>query len=271
MADMKSNLHVASQPTGAANFAPVIVSKDENANAVANGIFVDISDGVNTLDLLVVDSAYGATPSGVPVVGKYEVAPTTYADGDATPFLTDENGRLQVDVSSLTGLPSKDDDSAFALGTDKVSPIGGIYVSAGDNVDDGDVGALRMSQDRLLYTRPFDGTNLMPMMDAEARAGYTYVTDGTNTQPTMDDVSRAGYVEITDGTNTMPTMDVNTRAGFMQITDGVNEWSIDASGFGQVDIAAQSLTAIKVSKDANANSETNPIYVQVVEGVVKWN
>jgi hypothetical protein len=47
-----------------------------------------------------------------------------------------------------------------------------------------------------------------------------------------------------------------------------NRWNIDGSGHGQVDIAAVSVTAVPVSRDGTANSETNPIYVQVVTGVV---
>ncbi len=223
MSDIEGNLHIATQDTGEAGFKPVAISQDENQNAVDNPIFSKISDGTNGLSLVIVNSAYGATPTIVPVAGKYEATPTTYTDGDATPFLTDENGRLQVEVSSLSGLPSKDDDSAFSLGVDKVSPVAGIYVSGGDSVDDGDVGALRMTVDRLLYTQPFDGTNSMPMLD------------------------------------------VNTRAGFMQITDGSNDLSIDASGYAQVDLAAQSIGSIAISADNNANSELNPLFVEITD------
>ena len=63
----------------------------------------------------------------------------------------------------------------------------------------------------------------------------------------------------------MPYGSVSLTAGAsIQITDGTETWSIDTSGYGQIDIAAQSLTAVKISKDANANSLINPIYVQTV-------
>lgn len=58
------------------------------------------------------------------------------------------------------------------------------------------------------------------------------------------------------------------------IHDGSSDaqlWKINASGFGQVDIAAQSLAAVKVSKDANANSFSNPIYVSVTDAAGGMN
>ena len=99
----------------------VKVSKDLNANAANNPLImqlsdgtnvldvtngnlnVAISDGVNELDLVVIDSAYGATPTAAPVAGKYEATPTTYTDGDATALLTDENGKLIVVTQSTSG------------------------------------------------------------------------------------------------------------------------------------------------------------------------
>lgn len=47
-----------------------------------------------------------------------------------------------------------------------------------------------------------------------------------------------------------------------------NRWGIDASGFGQVDIAAVSVTAVPISADSAANTESNPIFVQVVSGAL---
>jgi hypothetical protein len=42
-------------------------------------------------------------------------------------------------------------------------------------------------------------------------------------------------------------------------------WNIDSNGYGPIDIASQSLTAIKISKDSNANSSSNPIWVKITE------
>jgi hypothetical protein len=49
---------------------------------------------------------------------------------------------------------SMTDDGAFTVGTTTVTPAAGIYKSTLDNVDDGDAGALAMTQKRFLYTSP---------------------------------------------------------------------------------------------------------------------
>lgn len=46
---------------------------------------------------------------------------------------------------------NKTDDAAFTIATDTVTPIGGVYKSSLDNVDDGDVGAIHMTQSRALH------------------------------------------------------------------------------------------------------------------------
>ena len=54
----------------------------------------NITDGTTELDILVQDSAFGTTSTGLGVFGKYEATPTTYTDGDAAPILLDANGRI---------------------------------------------------------------------------------------------------------------------------------------------------------------------------------
>lgn len=78
----------------------VKVSKDLNDNSAGNPMFMELSDGIDSLDLVVVDSPYGATPTALPIGGKFESIPTTYTDGDATPFLTSAKGKLQSIVSA---------------------------------------------------------------------------------------------------------------------------------------------------------------------------
>jgi len=177
MADSNSSLPIQSITEGNS----VKVSKDLNANAIANVIYVNLSDGVDvlainndgsinvagtvtvtldktkiwdgtdTLDVVVINSAYGATPSVLPIAGKYEAAPTTYTDGDATPFLTDVNGRIIVTFD-----PPYDyvDDSAFGIATGKVVAMGALAdETSPDSVDEGDIGIPRMTLDRKILVR----------------------------------------------------------------------------------------------------------------------
>jgi hypothetical protein len=82
----------------------------------------------------------------MPIAGRYQATPDTYGDGDATALLTDANGRLEVNTTVASDAV---DDSAFAIATDYVSVAGFLAdETAPDSVDEGDVGAARMTLDR---------------------------------------------------------------------------------------------------------------------------
>jgi len=197
MADQNASLPIHSISEGNS----VKISKDLNANALNNPIYVEITDETNALDFVVINSAYGATPTALAIAGKYEANPTTYSDGDATPLLTDENGRLQISLKSYK------DDSAFTIETDTLNAIGFLAdETTPDSVNEGDIGIPRMTLDRKILVR-------------------------------------------------------------MTGSNDANRLEITSSGSAKVDIAEQSLSAIKISKDSNPNSETNPIYVYVVKHV----
>jgi hypothetical protein len=72
----------------------------------------------------------------------------------------------------------------------------------------------------------------------------------------------AGAVDALTQRTTLASDDPAVTA--LQIID---DWD-DGSDRCQIDIAAQSLTAVKISKDTAANSYTNPIYVTNVAGAV---
>jgi len=81
-------------------------------------------------------------------------------------------------------------------------------------------------------------------------------------------------VNIADGGNsiTVDAIDLDIRdlahaTDSVSIGDGTETLNITAAGEAEVDIAAQSLTALKISKDANANSAVNPIFVSFTEAV----
>lgn len=229
----------------------------------------------------------------------------TAKDGTGTNYIpvVDSDGQLQVDVLSLpatTVASDKVDDSAFIVGTDSVGVAGFLADEASpDSVDEGDVGAARMTLDRkqlMVIADPdtdanrlaidangyitvnVNGTVTVSATDLDIRditdtSDKIAIGDGTDTL----DINADGSINITDngGSLTVDATDLDIRAldhvtigDSVRVGDGTETWSIDASGYGQVDIAAQSLTAIKVSKDANANSETNPIYVHNVDTIV---
>ena len=90
------------------------VSKDENANAVTNQLFVSLTDGTN----------------GVTVTGNK----------------LDVNATVTLETAYV-------DDSAFTIGTDKVNAQGFLAdETATDSVDEGDIGLARMTLDRRMIT-----------------------------------------------------------------------------------------------------------------------
>jgi hypothetical protein len=100
---------------------------------------VELGDGTNLADFVVINSAFGATPTAFPIAGKYEGTPTTYGDGDAVPFLTDANGRLEVNIASGAGGTEYVEDAvapATATGTtnlvERDDALAGITPAEGD-------------------------------------------------------------------------------------------------------------------------------------------
>lgn len=295
-----------------------LVSKDRNANATANPIYVQLSDGTSAigvtagaldvnisnasivvtasdldirdllhtqdsvaigdgtslvLDLVTLNSAYSGTAITLPVAGRYQATPDTFGDGDATHILTDANGKIVISnpggteyvedavaadpATGITTLAERDD----ALGG--ITPAEGdwskLYVNANGALwvkHDGDItiadGGNSITVDGTVAVSSVGGTVTVTASDLDIR-DLTHVSDS---------------VSIGDGTTLADVLDGTIDALYTAITDGTDTWSIDGSGYGQVDIASQSLTAVKISKDANANTEINPIFVKVVDTAV---
>lgn len=132
------------------------------------------------------------------------------------------------------------------------------------------------------------GTDYIPVVDADGQLqvdvltmpalsiDFSFTDDSAFTVGTSK-VGAVGMLadetapdSVDEGDVGIPRMTLD-RKQLMVIVDPTTDsqrWKIDSNGYGRVDIAAQTLTAVKVSKDANANSETNPIYVYQVKSVV---
>jgi len=102
--------------------------------------------------------------------------------------------------------------------------------------------------------------------NAIANPIYVQMTDG------VDVISITGTsLDVNITTANVDIRDLTHVSDSVKVGDGTDFWSITALGYGQVDIAAQSVGSVAVSKNNTVNSETNPLFVEVVEGGVSSN
>lgn len=99
------------------------------------------------------DSAIGATDTGVAMLGVRRDSPTaeTPIAGDYIVPQYSANGEAWVRTQGELA-----DDAAFTIGTTRVQPVGYLADSTStDSVDEGDIGAARMTLDRKQIIQPY--------------------------------------------------------------------------------------------------------------------
>ena len=226
------------------------------------------SDNTTIVDILTVNSAYGATPNGMPLLGKYEVTPTTYDDGDAVPLLVDASGKLQVDaeitipsvmdVTVLNGAGGAAVNIQDGGNTISIDDGGGVITVDGNVIvtaTDLDIRDLLYTQDSIQIwsnTSPDGtGTDLMPIVDASgilqvevvnAAAGANVLVDDSAFAVGTDSIGVVGYLADDSATDSVDEGDVGVprmtldRIALSILDDGTNRLNIindgDAYGAG---------------------------------------
>jgi len=228
---------------------------------------VELGDGTNLADFVVINSAYGATPTVFPIGGKFEATPTTYDDGDAVPFLTDENGRLEV-IATVTNPSVIVDDAPFTPAVSSVSMVG-MFVDevAPDSLDEGDGGAPRITASRLQLNRivgSVDSQRLEINADNEAEVALeSHGLTNANPLPISKDNSANGednplfvtVVEASASTNevhanqTETDLAVDTEANHDTVAVGLLKTTM-------VTLAATGAARIEVINDATGTPDT---------------
>lgn len=169
------------------NFA-TLVSATTAANAIANPIFVRLTDGtdaslidgsgnlnailasnsgvdIGDVDVLSVPAPLNVTGGGTEAaalrvtIANDSTGLLSVDDGGSTLSIDDGGGSITVDGTvSVTG--GAIDDAAFTPAVDGVTVLGGFAdETAPDSVDEGDQGALRMTLDRKLLVRMVGATD----------------------------------------------------------------------------------------------------------------
>lgn len=241
---------------------------------------VDVVSGGGSNDSVDVDdAAFTVATDSITTIGGVATSDSVDA-GDAGAL------RMLTNRALVTTLEDANGDGIAIDGSGNVAAI----LAANDGVDIGDVDVASVpaplnivgggvEASALRVTLANDSTGVLTVDDGGTTlsvddGGGTISIDGTLTGITNDvNIADGGNSITVDGAVTVSATqldidDLDHATDSVSIGDGTDTWSIDGSGYGQVDIAAQSLTALKVSKDANANSETNPIFVQVVSTAV---
>jgi hypothetical protein len=185
-----------------------------------------------------IDTAAGGTDTGVAALFVRDDALTTLTpvDGDYVPGRVDSTGALHVRVSA-GGISGIADDAAFTVGTSETVPVGFLAdETSPDSVDEGDMGAARMTLDRkqIVTPRPHTsgGLSIFRSLDLDeteedikTSAGqlYGYYFANTNASARYLKFYNATAANVTVGTTT-PALTFYlppTSAGHIEFTHGI--------------------------------------------------
>lgn len=180
----------------------------------------------------------------VGVSGVVDVTPTVPAANDYLPV------RLTDGASFYTpgggSAPSHVDDAAFTVGVDDVAPIGALADdTATDNVDEGDVGAVRMTLDRKLLTRVVGATDTNRLdVDASGHAQVDIAAASVNVPVTdaggsltVDNTAlsvvgggtEATALRVTVATDSTGVISVDDNGATLSVDDGGGSLTVDGS------------------------------------------
>jgi len=255
---------------------PSLVSATRDVNAVTNPIYVNITDGTtaigvtsNALDVNIDNATIAVTQSGVWDIGT--VTTLTGITNDVN--IADGGNSITVDAANL-------DIRDLSETTDQVL----IFANTAKDGTGTDYVPLVDADGKLIISNPGSGTEYTEDVAApQPASGIANVVERDDVlsaiTPAEGDWSKLycnanGALWVTvNGTVAVSASDLDIRdlthvSDSVTIGDGTETLNITAAGEAEIDIAAQSLTAVKISKDASANTELNPIYVHNVDTIV---
>lgn len=230
---------------------PTLISRDNDANTLANPIFVNLSDGTDTLDVnadgsinvtvtggasntqFAEDTAHVSGDIGTEMLAVRRDTPASgvSADGDYATLNVDSSGRLWVNVNNTVTVSATDlDIRDLAFATDKVD-VTGSAVS-------------------------ITGTVTVSATDLDIR-NLVFATDkvdvsGSSVTVTATDLDIRNLVFATD------KVDVSGSA----VTAVVTATDLDIRDL------TLATDAVRISANTTANSLTNPIFVQLTDSVI---
>jgi len=247
-----------------------------------------------------VDTAGGATDTGVASLALRDDVLTTLTpiDGDYVRLRVDSTGALWVNTGA-TSDPTNvvADDSAFVVETGTIGVVGYLAdETTPDSVDEGDVGAARMTLDR---------RQIMVLSDSTTESQRLAIDASGNAQTEVNNAAGASAVNIQDGGNVISIDDgagsitvdnatlsvvgggveatalrvtiASDSTGLLSIDDNGGSLTVDQSTHGNLqanvtlqinDVDVSATVPVPISATAAANTELNPIFVKAVDTVV---
>lgn len=190
---------------------------------------------------------------------------TTAANGDYVPFSSDSIGALYTrDTATLV------DDAAFTPATSRVMPIGCLVDDTGsDSVDEGDIGAPRMSADRIQYVQgalahdAVDAGNPLKVGGQARTTNPTAVADADRTNFIADKLGKQVVVGSIRDLKTTQVTTITASTSETTVLTAVASTFLDVYG---VIVANSSATATEVTfKDATAGTTRFTIAVPAGE------
>lgn len=173
---------------------PVPVILKAGGDAVGSVTVSAVVPGTSATQLgKAVDTAAGATDTGVALLGVRTTTPGTItpANGDYAPLRLDDQGSLRVNITA-GGSQAQIDDTAFTPGSSEIVPAAFVAdETSTDSVDEGDMGAGRMTLDRKQITAQYAHT-------AGGWTPYSYISDGSDAALVKASAGQLGWLVVTN-------------------------------------------------------------------------
>ena len=228
----------------------------------SNPVFVRLTDGTDD-SLIDASGNLNVVVNGTVTVSATDLDIRDLSASQDNVAISDGTDTLAVNTNGSIDVETPFNVDSAAGGTDAVFPAGAIRDDALTTLTpaDGDYTNLRVDSTGALWVNDTNTANIPSKADDSA---FTIASDNVSPAGYLADETTPDSVDEGDVGLARMTLD---RKQIMVIADATTDsqrLAIDSSGNAQVDIGAVSVTAVPVSADSNANSETNPIYVQVV-------
>jgi hypothetical protein len=238
---------------------------DVTINNAAGASAVNIQDGGNTIT---VDGSVTVTASDLDIrdlsvtQDSILVYANTVKDGSGTDYvpLVDADGHLQVDILSGGGSNASVivDDSAFTPATSSVTAVGFFAdETAPDSVDEGDIGAARMTLDRKQLNVLVDATTDSQRLAIDSNGSASVIAAANSGvdigDVTINNAAGASAVNIQDGGNNISVDDAGGSLTIDNATLSVTGGGVEATAL-RVTIASDSTGLLSI--DDNGGSLT---------------